>query len=50
MLTFAYIFFLVMIIGDLLIGIWQKNNSLIMAAVLMCIIASAMIFALNKRK
>ena len=50
MLTITYIFFLVMMIGDLFIGISQKNNSLIIGAVVMCIISSALIFALNKRK
>jgi hypothetical protein len=50
MLTIAYIFFLVMFIGDLLIGISQNNNSLIMAALVMCVISSAILFVLNKRK
>lgn len=50
MLTIAYIFFLVMIAGDLFIGILQKNNSLIIGSLVMCIISSALIFALNKRK
>jgi hypothetical protein len=50
MLLIAYIFFLVMFIGDLLIGISQKENSLIISAVVMCIISSAMIFAINKRR
>ena len=50
MLTIAYIFFLVMFVGDFLIGISQKNNSLIIAALVMCVIASAMIFAVNKRR
>ncbi|HEX9961943.1 MAG TPA: hypothetical protein VGB00_13495 [Pyrinomonadaceae bacterium] len=50
MLTIAYIFLLVMFVGDFLIGISQKDNSLIIAALVMCIISSAMIFALNKRK
>jgi len=50
MLTITYIFFLVMFIGDLIIGIWQKENSFIISALVMCIISSAMIFALNKRK
>ena len=50
MLTIAYIFFFVMFVGDFLIGISQKENSLIMSALLMCIISSAMIFAVNKRK
>lgn len=48
MLTTAYIFFLVMFIGDFFIGILQKENGLIIGAVVMCIISSAMIFALNK--
>ncbi len=49
MLTIAYIFLLVIFVGDLFIGILQKETSLIIAAVVMCIISSAMIFALNKR-
>ncbi len=50
MLTIAYIFFLVMMVGDFFIGISQKENSLIISALVMCIICSAMIFAINKRK
>lgn len=50
MLTIAYIFFLVMFIGDLIIGILQKENSLIISALVMCIISSAMLFVINKRK
>ncbi|MCZ4244289.1 hypothetical protein [Pedobacter punctiformis] len=50
MLTIAYIFFLVMFIGDFFIGILQKESSLIIAAVVMCIISSAMIYVINKRK
>ncbi len=50
MLTIAYIFLLVMFVGDLLIGISQKENALIISAIVMCIISSAMLFALNKRK
>ena len=50
MLTIGYIFFLVMIVGDFFIGILQKEISLIIGALVMCIISSAMIFALNKRK
>lgn len=49
MLTIAYIFFLVMFVGDLIIGILQKENSLIIGAVAMCIISSVMIFAINNR-
>ncbi|TCC86973.1 hypothetical protein EZ428_22470 [Pedobacter frigiditerrae] len=50
MLTIAYIFFLVMFIGDLFIGISQKENSLIIAAVVMCAISATMLFVINKRK
>jgi len=50
MLTIAYIFFFVMFAGDLLIGITQKNNPLIMSALVMCIISSVLIYAINKRK
>jgi hypothetical protein len=50
MLTVAYIFFLVMFIGDLLIGIWQKENTLIISALIMCAISTALIFAINKVK
>lgn len=50
MLTIAYIFFLVMFAGDLFIGIEQKETSLIISAIVMCIISSAMIFAINRGK
>jgi hypothetical protein len=50
MLTIAYIFFLVMFVGDLFIGISQKENSLIISAIVMCIISSALIYAINKKK
>jgi hypothetical protein len=50
MLIIVYIFFLVMMLGDLLIGISQKEKSLIIGALVMCLISSAMIFAINKRK
>ena len=50
MLTLAYIFFLVMFVGDFFIGILQKEKSLIISAVVMCVISSVLIFAVNKRK
>ena len=49
MLTICYVFFLVMFVGDFLIGISQHENSLIIAAIIMCIISSVIIFILNKR-
>ena len=50
MLTIAYIFFLVMFVGDFAIGISQKNNSLVISAVVMCVISLALIFVINKKK
>ncbi len=50
MLTITYIFFLVMFVGDVLIGISQQETSLIISALVMCAVSLAMIFALNKRK
>ncbi len=50
MLTIAYVFFLVMFVGDFFIGISQKNNSLIISAIVMCIISSALLFAINKAR
>ena len=49
MLTIAYIFFLVMFIGDFIIGIVQKENSLVIVALVMCMISAVMLFAINKR-
>lgn len=49
MLTIAYIFFLVMFVGDFFIGISQKENSLIISAIVMCIISSTMLFFINKQ-
>lgn len=50
MLTIAYIFLLVMFIGDFVVGISQRDNSLIISALVMCVVSSAMIFAVNRRK
>ena len=50
MLLLAYIFLLVMFIGDLLVGISQKELPLIISAVAMCLIASVMIYTVNKYK
>lgn len=50
MLTIAYIFFLVMFAGDLVIGIVQKENGLVISAVIMCAISTAILYAINKRK
>lgn len=50
MLTIAYIFFLVMFVGDFFIGISQKESSLIISAIVMCLISAAMLLVLNRRK
>ncbi len=50
MLTIAYIFFLVMFVGDFIIGVLQNNNALIISAIVMCAISSALIFAINKKR
>lgn len=49
MLTIAYIFFLVMNIADTFIGISQKDNSLIIGASVMCLIAPVMIYFVNRQ-
>ena len=49
MLTIAYVFFLVMLVGDFVIGIVQKNNPLIIGSLVMCVIASTLIFAVNRK-
>jgi hypothetical protein len=49
MLTLAFIFFLVMNIGDFFIGISQHDSSLYIGAGVMCIIASTMIYFINKQ-
>ena len=49
MLTIAYIFFLVMNIGDFFIGISQLDSSLYIGAGVMCIIASTMLYFINKQ-
>lgn len=50
MLTIAYIFFLIMFVGDCLIGIAQKEASLIVSALVMCAIAAVLIVFINKKK
>ncbi len=50
MLMIAYIFFLVMFICDFIVGIIQKENSLIISALVMCVISSVMIAVINKRR
>lgn len=49
MLSLSYIFFLVMFVGDLLIGIHQHENSMIITAIVMCLISAGLIYAVNRR-
>jgi hypothetical protein len=49
MLTIAYIFFFVMFVGDLFVGITQNQTPLIISAVVMSLISAVMIFMINKR-
>ena len=48
MLTIAYLFFLVMNVGDFFIGISQHYSSIYIGAGVMCIIDSAMIYFINR--
>ncbi|HTH57525.1 MAG TPA: hypothetical protein VL728_15850 [Cyclobacteriaceae bacterium] len=50
MLTIAYVFFLVMFVGDFTIGILQNENALVISALVMCAISSVLLFMINKRK
>lgn len=50
MLTLAYIFFFVMFIGDLLIGIKQNEMMMIVSALVMCGISIMMLYFLNKKR
>lgn len=50
MLVLAFIFFLVMFLGDGFIGFTQNDNGLILSALIMCILSSLMLFKLNKLK
>jgi len=49
MLIIAYIFFLVMNVADAIIGISQKDNGLIIGAIVMCIISTTMLYFINKQ-
>ncbi len=50
MLTVAYVFFFVMFAGDFFIGISQKENALIISALVMCLISSALLYVINRKK
>jgi hypothetical protein len=48
MLTLAYVFLLVMFLGDLSIAVLQKETALMISALVMCGVASALIYVLTK--
>lgn len=50
MLTTAYIFFLAMFLGDLLIGIGRKDNGLMVSAIVMSTVSLGLLFVLQKKK
>lgn len=50
MLTITYIFFLVMMVGDVVIGIIQKENPLIIGAVVFTVFSLAILYVLNKKQ
>lgn len=50
MLTISYIFFMVMFIGDLIIGIVHNESSMIIASIIMCVISAVMLYVISKRK
>lgn len=50
MLTIAYVFFLVMFLGDCVIGIIQKENGMIIASVIMSLVSMVMLIAISRKK
>ena len=50
MLSLAYIFFGVMFFCDLIIGVLQNDNSLVLGALVMCLLAVGLLFVINKKK
>lgn len=50
MLILSYVFFLVMFLGDGIIGIILHDTTLLMSAILMSLISSVMLFALRKSR
>lgn len=49
MLNIAYVFFLVMNIGDIIIGFLQDDNSLIIGANIMSVISVIMLYYINRK-
>lgn len=49
MLTIAYIFFLVMFVGDLVVGIVQNESALIISSLVMIAVSAVLLYFLNRR-
>lgn len=49
MLNIAYIFFLVMNIGDIIVGFLQDDNSLIIGASIMSVISVIILYYINRK-
>jgi hypothetical protein len=49
MLTICYLFFLIMMVGDMVIGISQGETSLIISALVMALIAAGLLLVLKRR-
>lgn len=50
MLTITYLFFLVMFAGDLVTGLLERENSLVISAIVMCCISIGMLVAINRQR
>ena len=50
MLVLCYLFLLVMFTGDLFIGLAQKENNMVMSALVMCIISIVMLYSTSKKE
>ncbi len=50
MISLSFLFFLVMNIADVLIGVSQKDNGLMIGALVMCVISSTILYFINKIK
>lgn len=50
MLSVAYLFVLIMFLGDLVIGIGEKQNPLILSAAIMALVAAGLLYLINKTK
>ena len=49
MLTISYIFFLIMFIGDFVVGLMQGENALVISAVVMLLVSSGMLYFINRK-